>query len=381
MNLEEIKTKKIAFVHDWLTGMRGGENVLEQMVEVLGPRDIYTLLSLPENLSPRLNECDLYPSWIQDLPLAKRKHQIYLPLFPRAIEDFDLRSYDLVISTSHCVAKGVVTPFRTFHYSYLHTPVRYAWDFSREYQESLSPRWLVDKIWPWAMHYLRMWDRNSSERVDFYSCNSYNVQRRILKYYNRQSEVLHPPVDSDYFQAVEKKEDYYFLLAALVPYKRVDLALEVCKKMGRKLYIAGGGPELERLRASAVGSSVEVLGRQSSERLRELYQGAKAFLFPGEEDFGITPLEAQACGTPVIAYGRGGALETVLAGETGVFFKEQTVESFQSAIEEFEGKNWDFQKCREQAMKFSNPVFREKFEKSLLSAYRDHREKYQLDLA
>jgi len=373
MELKEIQKLKIAYVHDWLTGMRGGENVLEQMVEVLGPRDLYTLVSIPENLSNRILECEIHSSWVQNLPFSKSKHQVYLPLFPLAIESFDLSDYDLVISTSHCVAKGCVSGSKTLHWSYLHTPVRYAWEFSKAYRDSLGSNPLVRWIWALTMHYLRIWDVSSTNRVDFYTCNSRNVQQRIRRCYAKEAQVLYPPADTSRFEWKSgNSRDYYLAFGALVPYKRIDLVVEAFRDSGRKLVVAGSGPEESRLREMAGGSSVEVIGRVDSQKVVELYQNARAFVFPGEEDFGITPLEAQSCGTPVIAFGKGGALETVIDGKTGVFFREQTVSSMLEAIEEFESREWDAGLCREQAQRFSNEVFQQNFQKSILQAWERH---------
>ncbi|MCJ8346082.1 glycosyltransferase, partial [bacterium] len=293
-----------------------------------------------------------------------------LPLFPLAIESFDFKDYDFVISTSHCVAKGIVTYPNTFHYSYVHTPIRYAWDFSAVYQKKAKPKWLMRFAWPLFMHYLRMWDKNTCDRVDHYVPNAINVKRRIEKYYRREAEVLYPPVDMKAFYPNKAaSRDYYFVLSALVPYKRVDLAIETCKKMGKPLIVAGGGPELENLRKLSNVDNIQVLGRVSQEKILELYQNAKAFLFPGEEDFGITPLEAQACATPVIAYKKGGALETVIEKKTGLFFKEQSIESLSQVIQEFESMTFHRQDLVDHAMSFSNEVFCRKFSESVEISY------------
>lgn len=376
MEIEKIKKLKIAYVHDWLTGMRGGEKVLEQMIDVLGPQDLYTLVANTSELSDKVNSCNIIPSFIQDLPFSSTKHQYYLPLFPLAIENFDFKEYDIVISTSHCVAKGIVTYPNTFHYSYIHTPIRYAWDFSAIYQAKAKPKWLMKFAWPFFMHYLRMWDRNTCDRVDHYAPNAVNVKRRIEKYYRREAEVLYPPVDMKAFYPCEKPtRDYYFVLSALVPYKRVDLAISTCKKLGKPLIVAGGGPELDALRELANVDNIEILGRVSQEKILDLYQNAKAFLFPGEEDFGITPLESQACATPVIAFKKGGALETVVQDETGLFFDEQTEESLGSAVEKLESMNFKDEDLVAHADSFSNEVFCQKFSTSLEKSYQSYLER------
>ena len=369
MKLEELKQLRIAYVHDWLTGMRGGENVLEQMIKVLGPRDLYTLVSIEDKLSDTIRSCKIIPSFLNNLPFAKNKHQLYLPFFPLAIESFDFSDYDIVVSTSHCVARGAITRSHTFHFSYLHTPVRYAWDFSKIYQASLRPRLLVDLIWPIFMHYLRIWDIAAISRVDHYSCNARNVARRIQKIYSRESEVIYPPVDTGRFNLGSKREEYFFILAALVPYKRVDLAVRACVELGVPLKLAGVGPEESKLRELAGSGRVDFLGRVGHSEAVELYQNATGFLFPGEEDFGITPLEAQACGTPVVAYARGGALETVVDGKTGVYFGEQTVESMKIAIAKCQKIKFDRSILRNHALQFANDCFREKFAESVCTSY------------
>ncbi len=352
--------------------MRGGENVLEQMIQVLGPRDLYTLVSIEDKLSDTIRSCNIIPSFLNKLPFAKAKHQLFLPLFPMAIESFDFSEYDLVISTSHCVARGAITRSHTFHFSYLHTPVRYAWDFSKVYQASLKPRWLIDLVWPVFMHYLRIWDIAAVPRVDHYTCNARNVARRIKKIYDRESEVIYPPVDTDRFTIGDTREDYFFILAALVPYKRVDLAVKACVELGVPLKLAGIGPEESNLRELAGSGNVEFLGRVGHDEAVDLYRKASGFLFPGEEDFGITPLEAQACGTPVVAYARGGALETVVDQRTGVHFNEQTVESMKAAITKCQSMEFDPSVLRSHALTFDNECFRQRFAESICTSYQNY---------
>jgi glycosyltransferase involved in cell wall biosynthesis len=370
VNLEELKSKRIAFVHDWLTGMRGGEKVLEQMVKVLGPRDLYSLVALPEKLSPCLLQCRIKTSFIQNLPFAQKKHQHYLPLFPLAIESFDFSEYDLVISTSHCVAKGIITRPHVFHFTYMHTPMRYIWDFYEVYKQAARPRILMKFLWPAVMHYLRIWDCNTNHRYETVVGNSLNIVGRIKKYYGREAACLYPPVDAVFYTPDTSDGDYYFIVGAHVPYKRFDLAVRACKKLNRRLIVAGNGPETARLKEIAKDSScIEFVGRVSDEQLLKYYRGAKAFLFPGEEDFGITPLESQACGVGVIAYGKGGALETVIEGKTGTFFSEQTESSMIEAIKRYEALTLDKNEIRKHAEAFSNECFQESFAEILLSSY------------
>ncbi|MBW7875975.1 MAG: glycosyltransferase [Candidatus Cloacimonetes bacterium] len=365
----DFSNKKIAFVHDWLTGMRGGERVLEEMIRIFGPRDIYTLVLDKESISPLIASCPIHTSFLQNFWGVPQRHQWWLPLFPMAIESFDFSGYDLVISTSHCVAKGIVTTPRVFHYCYLFTPVRYAWDFCKVYQEAARPRWLMQFVWPANMHCLRQWDVNSANRVDHFCSISEYVARRVRKYYRRESEVIHPPVELSRFSPSSTKGDYYFVLSALVPYKRIDLAVEACVRSNRRLIVAGTGPEEARLKQMASGSRVEFVGRVSDLETQTLYREAKAFLFPGEEDYGITPLESQASGVPVIAYGAGGALETVSENQSGIFFREQTADSLLDALDLFESMEFSKENCILNAKRFDPEPFRLRFRDSVEEAY------------
>jgi len=364
---------KIALVHDWLTGMRGGEKVLEAMCEVWPDADLYTLLYLPGKLSPIIEKRRIFTSFINRLPRAAAWYRNYLPLMPYAIEQFDLRGYDLVLSTSHCVAKGVLTPPGTLHLSYLHTPMRYVWDLFEDYfgPDRVGP--LKRAIISFFANRLRVWDVASAARVDAFLCNSAYVARRIAKYYRREATVINPPVDTARF-AIGAPEDFYLIVSALAPYKRVDLAVQACAKLGRKLKIVGTGQDDARLRKLA-GPSVEFLGWQDDAAVADLYRKCRAFLFPGEEDFGITPLEAQASGRPVIAFAKGGALETVRGldgpNPTGVFFARQTVDDMAQAIRAFEENEARLAPAaiREHALGFDRAVFREKIKAHVEQAY------------
>ncbi|MDH4184197.1 MAG: glycosyltransferase [Nitrospinota bacterium] len=357
---------KIALVHDWLTGMRGGEFVLEALCGIFPQADIYTLLHIPGAVSPAIEGHRITTSFIQRLPEVERRYRWYLPLMPAAIESFRLEGYDLVISSSHCVAKGV-RPGGAPHLCYCHTPMRYAWDMYHHYfnrqRMGRAPLFAIERIMP----LMRKWDLATTERVDSFVANSAYVAGRIKRIYRRDADVIHPPVDVEYYShgPAQARGDHYLMVSAFAPYKRIDLALEAFGRMGKRLIVAGGGEDDKRLRSGA-GPNITFLGPVSQEKLRELYKSAAAFIFPGEEDFGITPVEAMAAGAPVIAYGAGGALETVAGLDsdkpTGLFFKEQTVEGLVSAVEEFEKRRGDLrpENMVERAANFSREIFRER---------------------
>ncbi len=347
---------RVALVHDWLNGMRGGEKILEVLAEIFPQAHIYTLLYEPEKISPLINKLSVTTSFIQNLPFRRSAYRYYLPLFPRAVESFKLSGYDLVISTSHCVAKGVQAPPGSIHLCYCFTPMRYVWEFSRDY-------FGVKSIFlqPFLAR-LRKWDARTASRPDYFWAISQNVANRIKRYYNRDSFILYPPVDADFFVPRDKDGDFYLIVSALVPYKRIDIAVEAFTKLGRPLRIIGSGTEWKNLRKKA-GPNIKFLGWQPDEVVRENYASCRAFVFPGVEDFGITVLEAQACGRPVIAYRAGGALETInIKARTGIFFAEQSPGSLLKAIEEFEAAAaaFDKRKIRESVMGFSRQVFKEK---------------------
>lgn len=355
---------KVAIVHDWLTNFGGAELVLKRICKLYPEAPIYTMVYREKTMSKEFS--NVHPSYIQKFPFAEKLYRKYLPFFPKAVESFDLSEYDLVISSSTCCAKGVLTRADAVHVCYCATPMRYAWDFYFDYKKNASPlfRWLI----PHSMHKIRMWDVLSSMRVDSFMANSKNVSRRIQKHYRRDSQVVYPFANTEFFTPVQKpSEDYYFVVTRLVQYKRVDLAIQACEKLGRKLIIAGSGGEEKALRKLA-GKSTVFVGRCSNEELRDYYQNCKAFLFPGEEDFGITPVEAQSCGRPVIAYGKGGALETVIEGETGTFFKEQTVDSLCDAILRLESMSFSTETIRNNALRFSPQRFDEEFTKAVNQA-------------
>lgn len=348
---------KVAIVHDWLTNWGGAEQVLKRITELYPGAPVYTIVYRKKTMGGMF--FDVRPSYIQKFPFADRLYNKYLPFFPKAVESFDLSEYDLVISSSTCCAKGVLTRSDAVHVCYCATPMRYAWDFYFDYKKQASPmlRWAI----PHYMHKIRLWDAVSSQRVDAFMANSKNVQKRILKHYRRDSQVVYPFADTQFFTpSGNPGQEYYFVASRLVSYKRIDLAIRACERLNRKLVIAGCGAEEKTLKKMA-GNNVIFAGRCSNEELREYYRGCKAFLFPGEEDFGITPVEAQACGRPVIAFGRGGALETVIERETGVFFSEQTVDSLCNAILRLESMEFSQEKLRENALRFSKEQFDKNF--------------------
>lgn len=351
----DISKLKVAIVHDWLVSARGGERVLEALCEAFPQAEIFTLFHSKGTNSARIENRKIHTSYLNRLPGVEKYYRYLLPLLPSAAEKFRLDGFDLVISSSHCVAKGVIPNPGTLHISYCYTTMRYAWDQTNQYFGNGIKQWLVLPF----LHYLRMWDVTSSARVDQFVAISRFVSQRIEKYYRRSAEVVNPFVDLEHFQPTHgERGDYYLVVSAFAPYKKVELAIEACERLNRKLIIVGGGQDIKKLKALA-GKNTHFMGNLPDGQLPELYAGARAFLFPGLEDFGITPLEAMACGTPVIAYGAGGALETVENGKTGLFFLEQTPESLARAIEQFESMPHAFTRhaCRERASFFSKTRF------------------------
>lgn len=347
---------KIALVHDWLTGMRGGEKVLEVLCELYPDADLYTLLHNKGTLSSTIENMKIRTSFVDKLPLKEKRYRNYLPIFPAAIETFDFSEYDLVVSTSHCVAKNVKVK-NGLHICYCHTPMRYVWEMFDEYfgrgKTGLATRLAMKIIAP----ILRKWDVATSNRVNYYIANSHNVAGRIKSYYQKESDVIHPPVDTDLFQLSTSNKDYYLIVSALVPYKKNEIVIEAFNKLGRRLFIIGKGPEEEKLKTIA-NENCTFLGWKSNDELAEYYSGCKALLFPGIEDFGIVPLEAMACGKPVIAFAKGGALETVVDQKTGVFFYKQNADAIIEAVLKFENIYLDAETIREHAMKFSREKFK-----------------------
>ena len=373
---------RVALVHDWLTGMRGGERVLERIAARYPGAPIHTLVWRRGSVSPALESHPIVTSFLQRLPGAERRYRWFLPLFPRAIESFDLSGFDVVISTSHAVAKGAVTAPGTFHLSYVFTPMRYVWDLERAYFPPGRFPWPLSWYVRRTCARLRDWDRATSGRPDALLADSSHVAGRIRRHWGREAEVLYPPVDVDRFRVrggppATGADDHYLLAGAFAPYKCADLALETCARLGRRVLVTGSGPEEPRLRRLAPPGT-EFRGWVGEAEMGAVYAGARALLFPGEEDFGVIPLEALASGTPVIAFGRGGALETVGRGASpaalarvaaggvarvpgGVLFGTQTAAGLAAAIEAFERERFEPAELRELALPFAAAEFDRRF--------------------
>jgi len=357
--------RRVALVHDWLTGMRGGEKVLEAICELFPDATRFALLHIPGAVSGTIEARPVRTSFIQRLPGSHRYYRPLLPLFPAAVEQFDLDDFDLVISTSHCAAKSVVPPGRTPHLCYCFTPMRYAWDQFDAYFGPDRVGAAASRMFRWGLSAMARWDVATAGRVSRYVASSQYVAARIRRYYNRGASVVYPPVDTAFFRPSGKPPGASLLIvSALVPYKRVDLAIRACALAGSPLRIVGRGPELARLRETA-GPSVEFLGSLSDEQVRTAYQDAAAVLLPGIEDFGIVPVEAQACGRPVIALAEGGACETVIDGSTGILVAEPTDTAFAAAIDRMRRVRFDATAIRQHAVRFSRERFHAAFKQQV----------------
>lgn len=350
---------KVAIVHDWLVNYGGAERVVEAMLSIYPDADIFTLVYDEKKMGKIFPKEKVHPSFIQKWPMATKLYTKFLKFMPKAFESFDFSGYDLVLCSSSSCAKGVITPPSVPHIAYIHTPMRYAWDQYFEYKKRSGKltRFFMDK---W-MSEIRLWDFVSSQRIDSIAANSSYISRRIEKYWNRESTVIFPPVDTDRLSPNGKdSEDFYVVFSRFVPYKRIDLAIKACGELNRKLVVIGSGSqekELKELAAEYNGADITFTGRISDEEVKDYLQRCRALLFCAEEDFGIIPVEAQACGRPVIAFKKGGALETVVEGKTGTFFSEQTSESLMDAIERFEKMTFDTEKIVEHAKTFSTSRF------------------------
>lgn len=348
---------KVAFIHDYLVQYGGAERVLQALCELFPRAPIYTLLYDAEATGRVFEGRTIRTSFLQRVPFALRRHRYYPLMMPLAVEQFDFSSFDIVLSVSHSFAKGVITKPHTRHISYCLTPPRFLWDSSHQYIGEFTLPWPLKMFLPPFISYLRVWDANAARRVDEFVAISDFVRERISKYYLRESTVIYPPVSVENFSVSDKPRDYFLMVGRLVAYKRFDLGIRAAKTLRVPLVIVGDGPEEKRLRHIG-GSSVRFAGKVSDERLAELYRGARAVIFPQEEDFGIVPLEAMASGRPVIAFRGGGALETVVEGKTGVFFDEQTPEALIVAMERVSVLAIDPEECRKQAEKFDVEVFK-----------------------
>lgn len=347
---------RVALVHDFLYTMRGAESVLDVLCELFPAADLYTLTYRKGSLTPRIENRRVTASGLRFFPGS---HRWWLPLYPWAVSRFDLSGYDLVVSSSYAVAKGARVPEGTPHVCYCHTPMRYVWDMYEEYFRA-SRRWKpVRAVLDLMARRLRAWDVRTAAGVDAFVANSTAVAERIRRIYGRESTVLHPPADAEFFTpSTAPREDWYLCASALAPYKRADLAIEAFRRSGRRLKVVGTGQDDARIRKLA-GGSVEVLGWIPDEDLRDLYRRGRALVFAGEEDFGIVPVEAQLCGMPVVAFGRGGALDSVVDGQTGIFFRDQTPESLNAAVDRLEASTLRPETCRSNAERFARPRFRD----------------------
>jgi glycosyltransferase involved in cell wall biosynthesis len=368
---------RVAIVHDWLVVYAGAERVLEQMLAVFPQADLFAIVDfLPDGERGFIHDRKVTTSYVQKLPFARRAYRQYLPLMPLAVEQFDLSSYDLVISSSAAVAKGVITGPDQLHICMCYSPMRYAWDLTHQYlRESnltAGPKsWLARRM----LHKLRIWDRQTAYGVDEFIAISEFISRRIQKVYRRDSTIIYPPVDTSAFEPGGERGDFYLTASRMVPYKRIGLIVQAFASMpDKKLIVIGDGPEMSKIRKIAA-PNVTLLGYQPHQVLKSRLQRAKAFIFAAEEDFGIAPLEAMACGTPVIAYGRGGARETVIDGLTGLHFHRQTAEAISEAVAEFEGRSHLFDPVliRHHALKFSPDRFRREFRSFVSEALSRHR--------
>ena len=361
---------KLAIVHDWLTNMGGAEQVIINFHEIYPDAPIYTTFYNPEKLDDKLKNIDVRTSFLQGKKMVT-DHKKYFPLMPFAFESFNLKDYDVILSSSTSCAKGARKRKDALHICYINTPMRYAYEFKGEYLNGMNPikKFLVNIL----LFFMRIWDKHNNKRIDYFIANSSEIKRRVKNTYNRDSVVINPPVRCKLFNISETDGDYYFIVSRFVPYKRFDLAVQACKELGRKLVVIGDGPEREKMEKIADGDpNITFMGRQPDDVLKKYMSECKALLFPGLEDFGIVPVEAMACGRPVIAYGKGGALDTVIDGKTGILFKEQTVESLKEAILKFETMTFDKQEIRKHALEFDEEAFKKKIESFITNKIKEN---------
>jgi glycosyltransferase involved in cell wall biosynthesis len=364
---------KVALVHDYLNQMGGAERVVLAFHDIFPDAPLYTSIYDPQRVDPAFRTMDIRTTFMQQLPLVTKHHQPYLPLYPLAMESLDLRGYDLVLSSSSAFGKGVITRPETMHICYCHTPMRWCWNYD-EYVEREHLGGVARRVLPLLISSMRVWDQTSSMRVDSFIANSPVVAERIKKYYRREAVIIPPPVDVSRFpfDSMTQPEDYFLIVSRLIPYKRIDLAIEACNQLGLPLVIIGSGRDLPRLQKLA-GPTIRFMGRLSDQEVLHYFTHCRAFLFPGEEDFGITPLEAQAAGRPVIAYGAGGALASIIEGVTGTFFSEQTADSLAEVLTTFDPRHYNPQSIRNHALEFDMPRFRRRILQFIEAKMSEHK--------
>lgn len=365
---------RIALVHDYLVQYGGAERVLECFAEIFPYAPIYTIVYDKKIMREKFADKDVRVSYLQKWPFVKRHHRVFPMLMPLAIEQFDFSRYDIVLSDSSSYAKGIITSSRTLHICYMHTPMRYAWDDCQKYASDFSFPRLIKKIVPLPISYLRLWDKVSAERVDKFIANSNFVARRIKKYYGKESQVIHPPVNTNNFYVSRRHKDYFLMVGRLIAYKRHDIAIEAFNKLGLPLKIIGRGPELKKLKKMAK-PNIEFLGQVSDQELANYYAQCRAFIFPQEEDFGIVAIEAMASGRPIIAFRGGDILEHMEEGKMGIFFNQQDPEAIVESVKKFRDDDFDSEYIRSKSFKFDRTVFKGKIERYVEEELRKHLKK------
>lgn len=369
--MAHTKKPKIALIHDWLTNFAGAEQVLLSLMKIFPDAPIYTSIYKPKRFSKEFHNRKIYTSSLQKFSFIP--HQLLFPYMGKAFEEFDLSKYDIVISSSHASSKGVITKPETLHICYCHTPTRYLWSHYFEYLNQmqfgiLNP--IIKRRVPKLSHKLRIWDRLAADRVDLWISNSNNVKSRIKKYYRRDATTIYPPVDTDFFELEEKKQKFYVTASRLIPYKKIEVVIKAFNILGLQLKVIGAGPKEKEFKKLA-SKNVQILGRVSDEDLKKYFKEAKGFVFAAEEDFGIVPIEAMACGTPVIAYKKGGAVETIKEYETGIFFNKQEVNSLVESIKKFEKIKFDYKKIRNYSLSFSKNNFEKEIKEYVENKYQE----------
>jgi glycosyltransferase involved in cell wall biosynthesis len=386
MRDKSMQGVNVGIVADWFITYAGSEKVVAEFIKVFPEAELYSVVDfLSEENKKHFQNKKINTTFIQNLPKAKNKYQTYLPFMPLAIEQLDVSSHDIVLSSSHAVAKGVLTGPDQLHISYVHSPIRYAWDLQHQYlREAGLSKGVKALLAKWILHKMRMWDCRTANGVDHFVANSHFIARRIKKVYGRDADVIYPPVDVERFSLNENKDEYYFTASRMVPYKRIDLIVEAFSYMqNKKLIVIGDGPEMSKVKSKAT-KNVEILGYQSNEIMQSYMKNAKAFVFAAEEDFGITPVEAQACGTPVIAFGKGGSLETVrplsVDRPTGILFDTQDVKSIIESVEKFEQVRDTISHidCRDHALKFSTERFNSEISNYVSAKYQHFLERKKI---